>query len=71
MKTLSFILLMGTGIFLLTKEDSKPEVIEIQEIPAKQTCISPNSKSGETHEHQGCCISSGRASYILGNIDKE
>ncbi|MBD0834282.1 hypothetical protein [Aestuariibaculum suncheonense] len=66
MKILVFLLLCSIGIFFITKEDSTPAIIEVGKNEGQQNCVAPNNSTDDSHQHKGCCISSGRATYILG-----
>lgn len=65
MKTFGILLVCVIGIFLLTKEQPKPDVVKVNNQIGEQRCIAPNSTNNHSEAHNACCISSGRAAYIL------
>ncbi len=65
MKTFGLLLICIVGIFFLTQEQPKPDVVKVNNQIGEQSCIAPNSTNDHSQAHKGCCISSGRAAYIL------
>lgn len=69
-KTFGMVALIAIGIYFIAKNSEKPTVVILKNSTGTVNCTTPNLQANGQNTHQGCCIGSGRAAYILGKSNK-